>query len=43
LEKNEEQGEYFGICWTCKEKVTGAGQACQVKINLWNIIIENIL
>lgn len=30
MEKNEEQGEYFGICHTCKLKVTGAGQACQV-------------
>lgn len=35
MEKNEEQGEYFGICHTCREKVTGAGQACQVhKINV---------
>lgn len=30
MEKNEEQGEYFGICQECKQKVTGAGQACQV-------------
>lgn len=36
FEKNEEQGEYFGICHTCKEKVTGAGQACQAMGNLYH-------
>lgn len=36
MEKNEEQGEYFGICHTCKEKVTGAGQACQAMGNLYH-------
>lgn len=36
MEKNEEQGEYFGICHTCKLKVTGAGQACQAMGNLYH-------
>lgn len=36
MEKNEEQGEYFGICHTCREKVTGAGQACQAMGNLYH-------
>lgn len=36
LERNEEQGEYFGICHTCGEKVTGAGQACQAMGNLYH-------
>lgn len=36
MEKNEETGEYFGICHTCKEKVTGAGQACQAMGNLYH-------
>lgn len=36
MEKNEEQGEYFGICQTCKEKVTGANQACQAMGNLYH-------
>lgn len=36
MEKNEEEGEYFGICHTCKEKVTGAGQACQAMGNLYH-------
>lgn len=36
LERNEEQGEYFGICHTCNEKVTGAGQACQAMGNLYH-------
>lgn len=36
LERNEEQGEYFGICHTCSEKVTGAGQACQAMGNLYH-------
>ena len=30
MEKSEEQGEFFGSCHACQEKVTGAGQACQV-------------
>ncbi|CAO1424332.1 unnamed protein product [Diamesa serratosioi] len=36
MEKNEEQGEYFGVCHTCKDKVTGAGQACQAMGNLYH-------
>ncbi|KAG5670294.1 hypothetical protein PVAND_000570 [Polypedilum vanderplanki] len=36
MEKNEEQGEYFGICHTCKLKVTGANQACQAMGNLYH-------
>jgi LIM domain-containing protein len=36
MEKTEEQGEYFGICYTCKEKVTGALQACQAMGNLYH-------
>lgn len=36
MERNEEQGEYFGICRTCGEKVTGAGQACQAMGNLYH-------
>lgn len=36
MEKNEEQGEYFGICHTCGDKVTGAGQACQAMGNLYH-------
>lgn len=36
LERNIEQGEYFGICHTCGEKVTGAGQACQAMGNLYH-------
>ncbi|XP_050087389.1 LIM domain-containing protein jub [Anopheles aquasalis] len=36
MEKSEEQGEYFGICHTCKEKVTGAGAACQAMGNLYH-------
>lgn len=36
MERNEEQGEYFGICHTCGEKVTGAGQACQAMGNLYH-------
>ena len=42
MEKNEEQGEYFGICHTCKLKVTGAGQACQV-CDFKNSVTENNL
>ncbi|XP_025408926.1 Wilms tumor protein 1-interacting protein isoform X2 [Sipha flava] len=29
-------GEYFGICHTCGNKVTGAGQACQAMGNLYH-------
>ncbi|XP_024888192.1 LIM domain-containing protein jub [Temnothorax curvispinosus] len=36
MEKQEEEGEYFGICHTCGEKVTGAGQACQAMGNLYH-------
>lgn len=36
MERKEEEGEYFGICFTCKEKVTGAGQACQAMGNLYH-------
>lgn len=36
MEKKEEEGEYFGICHTCGEKVTGAGQACQAMGNLYH-------
>lgn len=36
MERNEELGEYFGICRTCGEKVTGAGQACQAMGNLYH-------
>ena len=30
MEKKEQQSEFFGACHACNEKVTGAGQACQV-------------
>ncbi|XP_066159082.1 LIM domain-containing protein jub isoform X1 [Euwallacea fornicatus] len=36
MEKHEEEGEYFGICHTCGEKVTGTGQACQAMGNLYH-------
>lgn len=36
MEKHEQQGEYFGLCHTCNEKVTGAGQACQAMGNLYH-------
>ncbi|XP_059484227.1 LIM domain-containing protein jub [Neocloeon triangulifer] len=36
MERQEEEGEYFGICHTCNEKVTGAGQACQAMGNLYH-------
>ncbi len=32
MERREEE-EYFGECCTCQQKVTGAGQACQVHRN----------
>ena len=31
MEKKEQQSEFFGACSACNEKVTGAGQACQVR------------
>jgi hypothetical protein len=37
MERREEE-EYFGECCTCQQKVTGAGQACQVNTHprfLW--------
>ena len=30
MEKKEQLSEFFGACHACSEKVTGAGQACQV-------------
>ncbi|XP_036319033.1 LIM domain-containing protein jub-like [Rhagoletis pomonella] len=36
IEQSEEQGEYFGICHTCGDKVKGAGQACQAMGNLYH-------
>ncbi|CAG0912957.1 unnamed protein product [Notodromas monacha] len=36
MENKEEEGEYFGICHTCGERVTGAGQACQAMGNLYH-------
>ncbi|XKL60682.1 hypothetical protein PGB90_007739 [Kerria lacca] len=36
MEKQQEEGEYFGICHTCGDKVTGAGQACQAMGNLYH-------
>ncbi|PVD20459.1 hypothetical protein C0Q70_18615 [Pomacea canaliculata] len=30
------QGEYFGQCYTCGEKVTGASEACQAMGNLYH-------
>lgn len=36
LENNPPEGEFFGICHTCGEKVTGAGQACQAMGNLYH-------
>ncbi|XP_076043339.1 uncharacterized protein LOC143026585 [Oratosquilla oratoria] len=36
MEKQEQEGEYFGVCHTCGEKVTGAGQACQAMGNLYH-------
>ena len=32
MEKKEQQSEFFGSCHACSEKVTGAGQACQVSL-----------
>jgi len=34
--EKEEESEYFGICHTCGERVTGAGQACQAMANLYH-------
>ncbi|XP_063596000.1 LIM domain-containing protein jub-like isoform X1 [Penaeus indicus] len=36
MEKQEQEGEYYGICHTCGDKVTGAGQACQAMGNLYH-------
>lgn len=36
MERQDEEGEYFGICHTCGDKVTGAGQACQAMGNLYH-------
>ncbi|XP_064466701.1 LIM domain-containing protein jub-like [Ornithodoros turicata] len=36
LEHNPPEGEFFGVCHTCGEKVTGAGQACQAMGNLYH-------
>lgn len=34
--ENNPEGEFFGYCHTCGEKVTGAGQACQAMGNLYH-------
>ncbi|XP_064598691.1 Wilms tumor protein 1-interacting protein homolog isoform X2 [Liolophura sinensis] len=34
--ENNPQGEYFGQCYTCGEKVTGASEACQAMANLYH-------
>lgn len=34
--KEREESEFFGTCSTCKERVTGAGQACQAMGNLYH-------
>jgi len=34
--EKEEESEYFGVCHTCGERVTGAGQACQAMSNLYH-------
>ncbi|XP_046403765.1 LIM domain-containing protein jub isoform X2 [Ischnura elegans] len=36
MEKQGDEGEYFGLCHTCGERVTGAGQACQAMGNLYH-------
>ncbi|XP_063617435.1 LIM domain-containing protein jub [Cydia splendana] len=36
MERQDEEGEYFGICHTCGTGVTGAGQACQAMGNLYH-------
>nr|XP_026487351.1 LIM domain-containing protein jub [Vanessa tameamea] len=36
MERQDEEGEYFGICHTCGAGVTGAGQACQAMGNLYH-------
>ncbi|CAH2067170.1 unnamed protein product, partial [Iphiclides podalirius] len=36
MERQDEDGEYFGICHTCRGGVTGAGQACQAMGNLYH-------
>jgi len=34
--ENSPQGEYFGLCHTCGERVQGADQACQAMGNLYH-------
>lgn len=36
MENNPPESEFFGICHTCGEKVSGAGQACQAMGNLYH-------
>ncbi|XP_054708399.1 LIM domain-containing protein jub-like [Uloborus diversus] len=36
MENNPPETEYFGVCHTCGEKVSGAGQACQAMGNLYH-------
>ncbi|XP_018026962.1 LIM domain-containing protein jub isoform X3 [Hyalella azteca] len=36
MEKREQEGDYYGVCHTCGEKVRGAGQACQAMGNLYH-------
>jgi len=36
MEKEEEEGEYFGMCAGCGKKVIGAGQACQAMNSLYH-------
>ncbi|GBP62178.1 LIM domain-containing protein jub [Eumeta japonica] len=36
MERQDEEGEYFGVCHTCGMGVTGAGQACQAMGNLYH-------
>lgn len=34
--ENNPQGEYYGQCFTCNEKVTGSNEACQAMGNLYH-------
>ena len=43
MEKKEQQSEFFGACHACNEKVTGAGQACQVRKNNYITKIIDII
>ncbi|KAI9551916.1 hypothetical protein GHT06_022253 [Daphnia sinensis] len=36
LENQEQDGEFFGVCHTCGEKITGAAEACQAMGNLYH-------